>query len=225
MDLATPVPDELRDAIRCCTENPQVETWPRDAWIATLSHHGAPTTWAETLRGSVGRKDIARAVAAHRRDGQVLDAFLTVMAWGHGPSGYGPSRVMRIDGVVNPAYRGSLERRLTTGAEVAAKAGPVEAFRHFTSKDGRINWFGPAFFTKWLYFTTAGGDPYTAAALPILDARVERWLCEVGDVSVRACPRGYGRYVRLLRLWADALGATPARIEEAIFTLDQGRHR
>ena len=104
--------------------------------------------------------------------------------------------------------------------EAQPAAQSAEAAYRYLSGEGRTRGLGPAFFTKWMYFASAGGDPYRWGPAPILDELVRGWLeAQSGILIVTGVATDYVTYMRILDLWATDLGTSPARVEEAIFEL------
>lgn len=68
------------------------------------------------------------------------------------------------------------------------------------------------------------GESTAAAAAPVLDALVLRWLASRGVLLRAGYTDDYARYVELLGSWGEPHGLTPAEVEEGIFraTRDDG---
>jgi len=132
--------------------------------------------------------------------------------------------------------------RLKHSVELAVSGpdGVNEAYRylnnnHFSKKNpkgaGHIPSLGWSFFTKWLYFATAKGNPYAQGATPILDKVVREWFFSNTQVNLNEeTIANYELYCEILGSWAASAhehGAkeqwTPAMIEETIFDLEKGR--
>lgn len=161
----------------------------------------------------------------------VVSAFVATMVWGHGESGYGPYRTARIlsggsapskpsiDGRSRVVPSAQAVERLGASAELVRSGGAPAAYRYLNARVGHVAGLGPAFFTKWLYFATAGSDPYGRDAAPILDALVLNWLNTHAGTKLRAgYTDEYARYIDLLGSWAPD-GFTPVMVEATIFRL------
>lgn len=204
---------------------------------AQESMRWSPSRWAERFESLTGidaflrdlssepldRASVGRHVTASQEHGRTDLAFVAAMAWGYGPAGYGPYRTARVllaaDG---DGPNGHVLDRLRTATLVAREHGAVAGYYTLNNQPGRVRFLGPAFFTKWLYFTTAVVGPDDPGAAPILDLRVRNWIAENGGVHLRLDKtRDYARYLQLLDGW----GALPDRkfsratVERAIFAL------
>jgi hypothetical protein len=89
---------------------------------------------------------------------------------------------------------------------------------------GKVAYLGGAFFTKWLYFTTAVDGIADPNAAPIFDARVANWLRAQRLASLRVYKTpDYEQYLELLKDWGQRTGYAPAQVEAGIFHLATGR--
>ncbi|WP_369699729.1 hypothetical protein [Nesterenkonia sp. Act20] len=130
--------------------------WNRAKWEAEIHDVSDAGSVLRTLPDRLDRETVRGAVQANLSRDRVLGAFVPVLIWG-GPGGYGPFRARRI--LTGVATRGntsavvddSIRDRLLSGAERARQAGAAEGFR-FMNNEGKINYLGGAFFTKWLAF-------------------------------------------------------------------------
>jgi hypothetical protein len=114
--------------------------------------------------------------------------------------------------------------RLLADAAGLARRDPEEGYDLLHSRGNRIYGLGPAFSTKVLYFAGAGAVEHPCL---ILDARVARrlrrdcgWTSLAGTTGWPTAT--YGRYVRLLRRWADEMSSAertvaPDEIEFVLF--------
>lgn len=198
-------------------------SWPKNRWMSWLSEIDGGARVLNSLPDAVDRASTAETVDAYVREGAFTEAFIACMVWGHGHSGYGPYRTARIlSGAPEQAGKttdGTVIKRLQTSIERFNASGAVDAYRYLNN-DGHIDGLGPAFFTKWLYFISAGSTPYGAQAAPVLDQLVIDWLRTHASVPLRyAKTLDYDRYVELLGHWGEAHGRTPVQVEEAIFRL------
>jgi len=148
----------------------------------------------------------------------LLSFLWHVLAWGSGTSRRSNRR--RIENCRTDA---ALLRR----AFDAVRAGdPEEAYGTLIRRGGAmIPQFGPAFFTKFLYFASEGA----ALRCLILDARVARGLYKAGWNMAPTYPTKtfsynwhtatYVSYCELLERWAGQSGAevTPDMFERALF--------
>jgi len=147
----------------------------------------------------------ASPVAAER-------AFLTVMAWGYGGTGYGPYRVQRVLEATRDA--GPI---LRSAADELASGEPVQAYARLGDHGAaRLPGLGPAFGTKFLYFCS---PPGTEPAL-ILDRLVAGWLSGHAGLrlnQIRWSASTYLRYLTTMSEWADEMTLPPDKLEACVF--------
>lgn len=162
-------------------------------------------------------------------DEDYLNFLWHVLIWGSGTSAR--NNRTRIAAFVDPTLRGN-RVQLLREATTVAREGSVVSVRNAYGKlirsgGGEIPGFGPAFFTKFLYFA-GQGDP--AHPCLILDARVASRLYDAGWTSLpRGKSRGawtysanwytdtYASYCELLARWGASAAASPDEIERALF--------
>lgn len=174
--------------------------------------------------GRIRRSDLfALSDAADADDESLLSFLWHVLAWGTGTSARNNRR--RI---------GSCREHVETlrHAFAAARHGePREAYESLIRRGGAVvPWFGPAFFTKFLYFASESAEPRSL----ILDARVACSLYRLGWNMAPTYPTPtfsynwytdtYASYCELLRDWsnqangkAEAHHLTPDMFERALF--------
>ncbi|GAB4085058.1 hypothetical protein GCM10028784_16880 [Myceligenerans cantabricum] len=181
--------------------------------------------------------DMAKRLDAHDDDDQWLVFLWHVLAWGSGRSRR--NNRARIRAFADPANRGDRVLLLRQAAEHARGGDTRSAYSTLIRPGGgTIPAFGPAFFTKFLYF--AAGDGPCGEAAPaegrrclIFDARVARNLHAAGwttlphrrsSFSANWYTDTYVSYCDLLHRWAvqqsELLGApvAPDEFERALFT-------
>lgn len=199
--------------------------WKREAW-RRLERHDGVTEALDTLPAAVDRDTTRRAVQAQLDAGNVAGAFVAAMVWGYGTTGYGPARtdwVITGNRERTAPCRADLAEKLSRAVAIARAEGAVAGYRYLNNA-GRLSYLGPAFFTKWLYFTTAvdGVDDPTAA--PILDQQVISWLRQNAGLELRPWyTDDYASYLQILGAWARPSGASPVQVEREIFGLATGR--
>lgn len=188
------------------------------------------TNWGEAVpralrdSASVSRGDVFDLAAS----GDWQAVFAASFIWGTGRIGYGPHRYRQIV----EGTGGRLNEMLTAAVEAARRdviAGYAQFYgghdpkqRAAANADGwsRIDNFGPAFFTKFLYFTTPG-----ALILDNVLARRVRDLAGVPHLvagrgrSVAWSPYRYAVYLKWMGQTARALDADPDELELTLFTL------
>lgn len=149
---------------------------------------------------------------------RLLDFLWHVLAWGSGSSRRQNSR--RIE---SASASENIERLGESFTD--ARDGRVrEAYARLVQPGkATIPYLGPAFFTKFLYFTSSGVESRSL----ILDARVARSLYDLGWSTGRNYPSKtfsynwytdtYVSYCELLAGWAKKLGTEPDVIERILF--------
>lgn len=200
-------------------------TYDRDQWSGVLH----PSLSNEP--GVITRGDVFTLAEKWRRTGRsadLIDIFTACYVWGMGTSGYGPHRLQKI---VDTAADGLEEmlQRAATAASTDLIDGYAMLYGGYNSRRRaqpnqepwvRIKWFGPAFFTKFLYFTTDG-------AL-ILDRVLARRVASLSGMEyfVRRdgkpfewSPYRYSVYLHWMRQTAGklALDCTPEELELTLF--------
>ncbi|WP_153040199.1 hypothetical protein [Actinoplanes sp. TFC3] len=204
-------------------------SWRRKAWETALHDDQPSLDLLHRLGDKMDRESTRVVVLEELSSGRVVPAFAAAMVWGYGTVSYGPERVrwvltgVRGKASASAAIEPEVREKLATGAAVARQQGPVEGFRRMNN-DGKVAYLGGAFFTKWLYFTTAIAGIADPNAAPILDAQVATWLRAngVATLNVNKTP-GYQQYLGILRDWGQQVDRAPAQVEAGIFHLATGR--
>jgi hypothetical protein len=202
--------------------------WKPAGWLTEMHDLPEVQHMLGGLPDKVDRTQIRETVLAELAAGRVLSAFVSAMVWGHGDTGYGATRVRWVlTGVKAHAHdapvRKDVAGLLGTAADVVRTDGPVEGFRYM-SNAGRIKHLASAFFTKWLYFSSAVSDPDDPNAAPILDKRVHDWLENRAGMTLEISrTTEYQRYLDVITGWGDRFSRTPVQVEKAIFGLATGR--
>lgn len=132
---------------------------------------------------TVSRADLTRSGGALTPDSsdEDLRAFLLLVnAWGFGTSGFGPWRTQRV--LASERFLPSARRTL----EILHAGNPdaaVRAYFYLNNKSqGKVPWWGPAFFTKFLAFADPANstDSTKRQGALILD----RWMAKaVRDIA------------------------------------------
>lgn len=165
------------------------------------------------------------AATSSGSDEDVLSLLWHALAWGAGSRVRNEGR--RMDSVAaDPARAAELLRE----AGSLAADDPEAAYSHLHPRGkGALKQLGPAFGTKYLYFSGQGVAEHPSI---ILDERAARALNQVGWTSLSTGggwpAMTYGRYCSLARRWADELsepGAPvhPDQVEYALFHSPQSR--
>jgi len=161
--------------------------WPRERWIDHLPEHEG---LLEAVPDVLDRETVRRACADANVDGtRAAAAFITVMAWGYGGVGYGPHRTRRI--LTGTPDAGD---RLAEASRRLGKHGAVAAYASLSRMDAcRLVGLGPAFGTKYLYFSQA--RPADTTAL-ILDSFVASWVRRETDLDLNPLGWSVATYQR-----------------------------
>lgn len=183
----------------------------------------------DRLPHAVNRESTRDVVLSELDAGRALPAFVPAMIWGYGTVGVGPTRVRWVltgkkskEAVQAPVLP-SVSDRLTAATHKVRESGPRDAF-YLMNNDGHIKHLGAAFFTKWLYFSSALQGPDDPAAAPILDKQVAIWLNKNAHVSLTLNnTNSYATYLDLLSDWGKQYGRSRVQVEKAIFGLATGR--
>ncbi|MFD5519595.1 hypothetical protein [Streptomyces sp. NPDC127066] len=207
----------------------QITPWPKAL---------APTSASGDA--AVSRAEVASAVADALQREAFREALVATYVWGKGkrgtPGGSGPAALHKI---------------LTFDGLDAALAGAVTALREhgapeaYAALKGQVPGLGPAFFTKFLYFTGLALPPAHGVRPLILDRVLARRLRQIAaavgresghdpDGSIAAwvwsdgnwTPHRYRVYLSFMHAAADQLAAyegcpsdaTPDFLECALFT-------
>lgn len=134
----------------------QASGWSEDKW----SRH-ALSEW--NLPQPISRRDVLEITANVKSPEDAEKAFIAVMVWGYGPTGYGPHRVDEM----RASRRGGLGSYMLEVVE-AASNGPVEAYRYMANN--KIKQLGPSYGSKVAYFVTP------SEVSPVLDYEVAQWI-------------------------------------------------
>ncbi|MGV2821804.1 hypothetical protein ABZX73_13085 [Brevibacterium casei] len=215
------VPTDLFPLLESPFDAQMAFSYPRESWSRWLGHLGQLGPFIDDLPAALDRPTVTELVAMHAQKDPV-SAFVPAMIWGHGNSGYGPYRVARVltqsSTPLESQVDQSVLRKLADGYRVAAAEGPIAGYYRMNN-EAYIKHLGPAFFTKWLHFSTAATATDPAGVAPILDRLVLDWLHD-HDITIRAGRTpGYENYVSLLSSWGKPHNLGPAQVEERIFRL------
>jgi hypothetical protein len=183
--------------------------WPRKNWIEAFPDRA---DLLATLPRGLDRSSLQKVGTSAADDPVSAEfAFIAVMAWGFGNVGYGPFRTKRI----LTETPGAADR-LRSVAEAVARNGAIAGY-HRLATDCRLRYLGPAFGTKFLYFTQPTDRRPRAL---ILDAFVSRWLGRETsrNFDVAAWSEStYAQYLDLIHGWAAKLGCEPDLLEYSMF--------
>lgn len=183
------------------------DRWPRGLPV--------PESLQTAERKRVRRSDLFIQAQHASSDEAILNFYVAMCGWGTG------TKAQRVARCLRPLHEQGAVAALRRAYDAAQSQSPVEAYRRLnTLGEDRIKYFGPAFFTKWLYFSAYDAEATRQRHLPlILDARVASALgCKTSGWR----SRDYGRYLDIVAQLSEAWrGPTePLVIEYALFQLD-----
>lgn len=201
--------------------------------FSVTAWHGLPALPESILnRGRVSRGDVLD-IGEQVRDGQLSPVVLLAasFAWGTGLTGYGARRYRDILDAAGTGLEPSLRQALRAIRQDPAAPDPVAGYAQLyggtdpehRAPAGKEPWcrlhkFGPAFFTKFLYFATPG-------AL-VLDNRLANavrnrsglpYLVTPDGRSLAWTPYRYAVYLHWMRQTASTIGASPEELELTLF--------
>ena len=173
--------------------------------------------------------DIGQQVRSRARS--ATDLLTASFIWGWGPVGYGPRRLRAIRAAAGDQLEPSLRRALDAVHKDAASPDPIAGYaclyggydyqeRAAPGHEpwSRLHGFGPAFFTKFLYFSTPG-------AL-ILDNRLANAVHRLSHLpnlvtgngqSQAWTPYRYSVYLHWMTQTARTVGVKPEVLELTLF--------
>lgn len=185
--------------------------------------------------------DAAAKLGDRPTSGALREFFIHVNAWGYGPTGYGVFRTNAVrDG--NPKLKARPEAwsdfDLHAGAALATlrSHGHAAAYYYlFNKKIGGVHGWGPAFFTKFLYFADPANQEGGSGGAQILDNVLDGWVRSLtGDPPVGAgiakfktwswTTPEYAFYVALMNRIAKDKSAERADFVEATLFNARTRH-
>jgi hypothetical protein len=185
--------------------------WPRPVWIAAFPAHKAILTSLPVLLDRTAARGAAAHAAQDRSSAE--QAFLVSRAWGEGQNGYGTSRATEIF-ELNPDVPGHLLKAV----RVLRDEGALAAYGRLSNEgDCRLENLGPAFGTKFLYFSQPEGQRPRAL---IHDAQIAKWFRTRAGTSLGSegwSRPTYKKYLRTMHDWASDLDCEPDDLEMCIF--------
>ena len=158
----------------------QTEIFYRERWTKRWPE-GLPLPWFLERKEpalSVSRQRLFELGESVETEEDAVSFYVAVCSWGSGTGALQTSRSVR------PLHEPGAPGKLLEGLRFASTGSAVEGYAMFDrSGPAKINWLGPAFFTKLLYF--AAGRPTAADTRHplILDRRVAaalRWSRDNG---------------------------------------------
>ena len=169
-----------------------LKRWPEELAVPDFLQPGA--------KFRVSRQDLFDHARQLSSPEEALAFYVRIAGWGTGTKVRNVARSAKV--LQSPNVAELLWESFSTVQELGA----VEAYRRLRSwKHHRIKYFGPAFFTKWLYFSSY--DSWTKGTPPplILDRHVAAALCWR---STGWSSEDYGQYLdiaeQLRQRWAPS---------------------
>lgn len=185
--------------------------WRRPSWIRTFPRHKSTFEKLPELLDRKATRAVALDAPAGVRSAEA--AFLVSRAWGEGMNGYGATRALDIFDL-NPEVSGAL----LNVARVLRDTGPDAAYEALSNaSESRLKKLGPAFGTKYLYFSQPEGQQPRAL---IHDAQIAKWFRTRAGTSLGSedwSPPIYAQYLRTMHDWAAELECEPDDLEMCIF--------
>lgn len=184
----------------------------RNRWPESLEL--PKTLRTEERHVNVSRQDVFDRARSVQTEGDAIDLYVLMGAWGTG------TKARPLARVAKPLEETDVGARLLRSYAFVREGNPGDAYRRLQPRgEDYIKNFGPSFFTKWLYFSAH--DVWSSERGPeplILDGRVASVL---GWKSSGWSAGQYLEYLKIVerirRKWArdSALHC----IEHALFTL------
>ncbi|GAA2025538.1 hypothetical protein WDZ16_10290 [Pseudokineococcus marinus] len=186
---------------------------PSTCWPTSLD--GLPADEHKPRWHRISRSDVAHLAADHTAPGRVR-LLVAAYVWGTGSSGFlfgRNTRWLKSD-------LGDVGGRLTSAAHVLLTQGAGAAYSSMLrGGDNAVAYVGPAFFTKYLYFTASGVTVPGPRPL-ILDRRVASALrshTDLGTSKQGWSVAEYEAYLARASAFADRHGVGPDAVELALF--------
>ncbi|RAO17580.1 8-oxoguanine DNA glycosylase OGG fold protein [Micromonospora noduli] len=135
-----------------------------------------PFDAAATSPPALNRGEVTKVALRCRESELWLPLLVTSFAWGWGNRGFGPIRlrwVLNGKGGSPGLSSNEIEERLAAAVDALDQQGARSAYQLLLNA-GKISEFGPAFFTKFLYFASRTGQGRCPAL--ILDGRLARQM-------------------------------------------------
>jgi len=164
-------------------------------------------------RLSVNRQEIFDRASEVSSPEGALELFVWILGWGTG------TKARSIGRSAPALHDPNLKDRLWRSFSTVQEAGAVEAYRRLYSWDeNRIKYFGPAFFTKWIYFAAYDSWDGPSPAPLILD----KWAAKALDWPTTGWSSSkYGQYLdiaeQIRETWASDMNTHV--VEYALFQI------
>lgn len=189
----------------------QVEFWA-DHWLKRWPEHlSVPGFLKAGEKYRVTRQQLFEKARTVRSPEDALELYVWIAGWGTGKSGLSVARSAKV--LQTP----EVAERLLESYSTIQTLGATESYRRLkSSAEHRIAHLGPAFFTKWMYFSAYDAWAESSLAPLILDRRV---AASLGWKSTGWSASEYAEYLngadQIQRQWAPNQGLHV--IEYALF--------
>lgn len=185
-----------------------------DAWASVFA--SSPEVAAEIAAEIDAHNGIRRSFIHERADGDPVSLFLAAMAWGFGPTAYGPARVAKMMAI--PGF----ESNVGTIVEDVRTRGAAEGWTSLLLTH-KIHGLGMAYGTKLLYFAGYGSDCPGPRPL-VLDQFVRAALVRFGAplaAKGTVWRDDYVNYLTIAERWAadETWSVEPDVVEFGLFDL------
>lgn len=178
--------------------------------------------------GYLSRGDVFEIATEPTSAGGNWRLFCSSYIWGQGSNGYGRARVERIIRTTPPEQ---LSAVIASARARLAEHGPLSAYAYLPGAGSTctVPCWGPAFFTKLLYFAATPPAPGSALILHNLTAGI---VADISGLPHLVDERGrsgrwtkyrYGVYLAWMTMVSAKLDVLPDLLEYALFT--EGRRQ
>lgn len=185
--------------------------WDLAIWVNTFPQYEAFLVRIHTKYfGRLNRQTVRSLVHEANSSNMVIEGFLAVMIWGYAADARGPWRVNRI--LNQPELIDSL-----TVALKCLVAGQLD-LAYQALVDQGPKYLGPAFATKYLYFS--GNLAHKSQPLildSIISAALKYWT-DFKIIALNASSSEYVSYLDFMTELSNSYNLSPAELEEFLFT-------
>jgi len=187
-----------------------------DTWIGSLHSHG---NFIRGLPRSLNRSFISGlGTSAHQSETVAVQTFIAGQIWGYGiKTGRGPYRTNAALSTAPSVYHPlTAPQRLQAVAVVLREKGILAGFQDLGNAC-KLDWIGPSFGTKYLFFVSAIPGRYPAL---VLDSRIAVWFNSNTRLRLDTnlwSSHQYLQYLFAMYSWATDLGESPDAVELIVF--------
>ncbi|MBY8882731.1 8-oxoguanine DNA glycosylase OGG fold protein [Actinacidiphila acidipaludis] len=182
-------------------------------WVSVTPWPSALAPTSASGDATVSRKEVAAAVADALQRSDLREALVASYVWGKGkrgtPAGSGPTTLIAVLGA------GGLDAALASALAVLRTQDSQHAYAEL---EGKVRGFGPAFFTKFLYFAAAAVPPALGPRPLILDSVLAGRMRSMAEVVGR--DTGHDPHGKVAAwVWSEG-GWTPHRYQVYLSFMD-----